>query len=265
MNKLQKFWQKFGIHTIMFMKNWKRSRFQHFGIPPTEPTSFKFWDTEHFWGLFSLDAVSNFFNNFQASTLWCIIVPQSYKWQEWETVQTPFGWLLLQHSLILPALSSVYISLTEQVWTVLPLLMSMHTYIDPPHQAPAEMVVILVSHMVSVFVFPENKNALHGSGPGGSLNLPDLFKFFFQIFQGRRPLLLMSLGGVILSLLLLSGSFALVSRNSPHAVNYDPHAKFPSCDVASTCDQCLTSLDQCGFCIPAGEQNGLCVSSQNKK
>ena len=70
------------------------------------------------------------------------------------------------------------------------------------------------------------------------------------MFSGRRPLLLLSLLGVIISLLLLSASFAVMSATEvPIVVTSKSDANVTNaCMEVTDCGHCLRLGDQCGVC-----------------
>ncbi len=86
--------------------------------------------------------------------------------------------------------------------------------------------------------------------------------------KGRRPLLLTSLWGVVVSLLLLSGSFFLIDRqarsivNLSHSSSVGQNTSLPDsdqCTLAESCFDCVDNLSGCGFCMAEGG-GGQCVS-----
>jgi len=72
---------------------------------------------------------------------------------------------------------------------------------------------------------------------------------------GRRKLLLISLGGVVVSLAVIGAGFQLADLHSPPAqTNSDA-----VCGGYTTCSSCL--LEECGFCATGG---GSCLSNSTK-
>lgn len=84
---------------------------------------------------------------------------------------------------------------------------------------------------------------------------------------GRRPLLIASMLGTVVTLCLMGGAFFLINHDSLHttapSVGFD--APIERCSAYSNCDYCVTD-EQCGFCplipvagngVPSG---GICVS-----
>lgn len=83
---------------------------------------------------------------------------------------------------------------------------------------------------------------------------------YFIDSRGRRPLLMFSLGGVALSLFLLSGTFALMNNHTPMAQNYSPTSILP-CEQAHSCGECLDL--SCGFCLDIESNQGICIASNS--
>lgn len=91
---------------------------------------------------------------------------------------------------------------------------------------------------------------------------------------GRRLLTLTSLGGVILSLLVLAVGFQLTAYGTPPINWHDSAAEHTLCYKADTCFDCVRS-SSCGYCyldnssplsFNTGDVNGTCllVNSKNK-
>ncbi|PAV78175.1 hypothetical protein WR25_26188 [Diploscapter pachys] len=91
---------------------------------------------------------------------------------------------------------------------------------------------------------------------------------------GRRPILLLSLIGTILSLCLMGGAFVAINMDS---ASLDPQHKYDGIDFGpnidnstifkcasfSNCDYCTTSQD-CGFCHPSSDSHsGQCLPIMN--
>lgn len=103
-----------------------------------------------------------------------------------------------------------------------------------------------------------------------------LIGMYFVEKSGRRKLILVSLGGVIVSLVVLGAAFFVANRTSP--VAYSPVVNFSestgaclaysdSCRSWSNCDDCAID-DHCHYCLFNGSFGsesaiGICVHSDN--
>ncbi|EPB76235.1 inositol transporter 4 family protein [Ancylostoma ceylanicum] len=83
--------------------------------------------------------------------------------------------------------------------------------------------------------------------------------------MGRRILLMISITGVIVSLLAMGTAFLLINKDSALALhdqsfvnlsNPDHHQQH--CEKYSNCDFCVTN-EECGFCLVKGEEAGYCL------
>ncbi|XP_050411789.1 proton myo-inositol cotransporter isoform X1 [Patella vulgata] len=82
---------------------------------------------------------------------------------------------------------------------------------------------------------------------------------------GRRPLILTSLLGVIISCIVLAVGFQLAAINSPHVSQYEMIGDNSSCTRYSYCENCIEDTS-CGFCFTEsgeGRTNGSCLSTRS--
>ena len=86
--------------------------------------------------------------------------------------------------------------------------------------------------------------------------------------KGRRPLLFASLWGVVVSLLVLSGSFILINRQASEilapGINSSTSSALSemspaSCPSAASCYDCIEELEGCGFCLAPSRVAGECI------
>lgn len=81
---------------------------------------------------------------------------------------------------------------------------------------------------------------------------------------GRKPLILGSLLGVILSLVVLAVGFQLAAFNSP-PITYTQSLDNSSCRAYSSCEGCIDN-NACGFCyteVNSKAYNGSCIASDS--
>ncbi|XAR49743.1 hypothetical protein NMG60_11033032 [Bertholletia excelsa] len=125
--------------------------------------------------------------------------------------------------------------------------------------------------IVQLAGFASNKVALSLSLVTSGLNaLGSVISMFFVDRYGRRRLMILSLLGIITCLVVLSGVFFSVSRNSPmvNAVDtrsFGANSTCPSYVDANdanswNCMSCISSASHCGFCSAANKyQPGACL------
>ncbi|KAK3101098.1 hypothetical protein FSP39_000928 [Pinctada imbricata] len=83
---------------------------------------------------------------------------------------------------------------------------------------------------------------------------------------GRRPLILSSLFGVMLSLAISAIGFQLAAVNAPPVTIHEMVAQNSSCYSYSNCESCIEDLD-CGFCyleVSSAVVNGSCLPTIRK-
>ncbi|GMS78916.1 hypothetical protein PENTCL1PPCAC_1091, partial [Pristionchus entomophagus] len=86
--------------------------------------------------------------------------------------------------------------------------------------------------------------------------------------MGRRPILLFSIVGIIITLCMLGGSFILINKDSTkidHSFDMEGInstegvSHLHLCMQKSNCDSCVTA-SECGFCFPTGDETvGQCL------
>lgn len=88
--------------------------------------------------------------------------------------------------------------------------------------------------------------------------------FYFVEKAGRRPVTLVSLAGVILSLIFLSTGFQVSKMNTPNAAFTSPEAVDAYCATLTSCNQCIAN-EICGFCFDDNfaTPNGTCLKANN--